>query len=165
MVQWVKDACFVWVQCVEPIERWKENQFHRAVLWPLFMYHGTCAHTLIFYRNWFASSVYNELVTNTAEYMTRMNGFFYSVSDCGVFGCLGLLLLLLGCWLFAWDRVSLCSLGWPQTPRDPSSSPFWVLAVKECAIIPSPWLPLTASYSLMWGWWEVLLCMAIAYCM
>jgi hypothetical protein len=38
-------------------------------------------------------------------------------------------------YLLIWDKLSLCSPGWPQT-HDSVASPFWVLGLQAWAITP-----------------------------
>lgn len=118
--------------------RWHKNQSQSCPLTSTFAMTHVLAHTLIiFYRNWFASSINNESVTNSADYVTGMNGFSVSGWGGGLW--------MSGLWwdffssLF-WDRVPLCSLDWPQTHGDPSVSASQGPALKGWATIPSLWL-------------------------
>lgn len=93
------------------------------------------AHTLItFYRNWFASSIDNESVTNIADYVTGMNGF--SVSGWDVWSLMGFFLLV--CFEIGSHYVALTGL----KLRDPCLpvSTSRVQALKGWATIPSLWL-------------------------
>lgn len=100
--------------CLESC-RWHKNQSQSYPLTSTCAMTHVLAHTLItFYRNWFASSIDNELVTNIAYYVTGMNELSVSGWGGGLWMS-GLWWDFFSC-LF-WDRVPLCSLDWSQTQR------------------------------------------------